>query len=258
VNYYERHIGDYLKDTAHLSLLEHGIYARLMDVYYTREEPLNKTGIARLIGCRTDEEVDATLAVLAEFFYEGEDGTYTQPRCEREIARFREKQAQAKRAAQASVASRQASAERPLNDRSTPVEPTLNVPIPIPSPIPKEEKPSPSAPRFDAFWNAYPRKVGKDAARRAFDKRRPDDELLDRMLKAIKIQSQSEGWRKDGGEFIPHPSTWLNEGRWQDEGVTLAAVPAPKQSTWLAEQAEHKRLVEADRIARLARKEQAA
>jgi uncharacterized protein YdaU (DUF1376 family) len=32
VNYYERHIGDYLKDTAHLSLLEHGIYTRLLDV----------------------------------------------------------------------------------------------------------------------------------------------------------------------------------------------------------------------------------
>ena len=37
MNYYKRHIGDYLKDTAHLSLLEHGVYARLLDVYYTRE-----------------------------------------------------------------------------------------------------------------------------------------------------------------------------------------------------------------------------
>lgn len=37
MNFYKRHIGDYIKDAAHLSLLEHGVYARLMDVYYTRE-----------------------------------------------------------------------------------------------------------------------------------------------------------------------------------------------------------------------------
>jgi hypothetical protein len=48
VNYYERHIGDYLKDTAHLSLLEHGIYTRLLDVYYTRECPIPKAEVSRL------------------------------------------------------------------------------------------------------------------------------------------------------------------------------------------------------------------
>ena len=37
MNFYKRHIGDYIKKAGHLTLLEHGIYARLMDVYYTRE-----------------------------------------------------------------------------------------------------------------------------------------------------------------------------------------------------------------------------
>ena len=89
-----------------------------------------------------------------------------------------------------------------------------------------EEKSSPSAPeaRFEKFWEAYPRKVGKDAARKAFDKRKPDDLLLTSMLRSIEIQARSEGWRKDGGQFIPHPSTWLNEGRWQDEAVSLVVV----------------------------------
>jgi len=71
--------------------------------------------------------------------------------------------------------------------------------------------------RFGEFWTAYPRKVGKDAARKAFDKRRPDDELLGKMVEAIRHQASSQAWLKDGGQYIPHPSTWLNEGRWQDD-----------------------------------------
>lgn len=71
--------------------------------------------------------------------------------------------------------------------------------------------------RFERFWSAYPKKVGKDAARKAFDKRKPDDGLVLVMLDAIALQANSEGWRKDGGQFIPNPATWLNQGRWQDE-----------------------------------------
>lgn len=70
---------------------------------------------------------------------------------------------------------------------------------------------------FDMFWKAYPRKVAKDAARKAFDKRKPTQELLDEMLKAISYQMTDDQWKKDDGRFIPHPSTWLNEGRWMDE-----------------------------------------
>lgn len=69
---------------------------------------------------------------------------------------------------------------------------------------------------FETFWKAYPRKVAKDDARKAFDKRKPDGEMLDKMLVALEVQSKSDAWTKDGGQFIPHPSTWLNGGRWQD------------------------------------------
>lgn len=70
---------------------------------------------------------------------------------------------------------------------------------------------------FESFWKAYPRKVGKDEARKAFDKRKPTPELLNALLAAIEVQRQSLPWLKDGGQFIPHPATWLNQGRWQDE-----------------------------------------
>lgn len=89
MNYYERHIGDYMKDTAHLSLLEHGIYTRLLDVYYTREAPIPKAEGARLVGARTKEEREAVSAILLEFFEDTPDG-WRQKRCDEEIARFHE------------------------------------------------------------------------------------------------------------------------------------------------------------------------
>ncbi len=84
MNFYKRHVGDYLRDTAHLSLLEHGVYTRLLDVYYTREGPIPDEQAARLIGARSSEERKAVSRVLSEFFVR-EGGTWAQKRCEREI-----------------------------------------------------------------------------------------------------------------------------------------------------------------------------
>lgn len=71
--------------------------------------------------------------------------------------------------------------------------------------------------RFDTFWSAYPKKIGKAKCQRWFDTHNVDDTLLDTMLKAIDTQKVTEQWTKDNGKFIPHPYTWLNQGRWDDE-----------------------------------------
>lgn len=71
---------------------------------------------------------------------------------------------------------------------------------------------------FDQFWSAYPRKEGKQKARAAFEKVTVPMEVL---LVAIERQKKSAQWSKDGGQFIPHPTTWLNGKRWEDE-VTMA------------------------------------
>jgi len=77
--------------------------------------------------------------------------------------------------------------------------------------------PAHEPPGFEAFWSAYPRKVGKAAAVKAFAKVAPSEDLLRGMLGAIAEQRQSTQWVKDGGQFVPHPSTWLNQQRWLDE-----------------------------------------
>lgn len=70
---------------------------------------------------------------------------------------------------------------------------------------------------FEAFWQAYPRKVAKAAALKAFAKLEPDPALLSQMLAALEVQKNSASWKKDGGQFIPHAATWLNGRRWEDE-----------------------------------------
>ena len=71
--------------------------------------------------------------------------------------------------------------------------------------------------RFDRFWAVYPRKVGKGAARRKFAQLKPDDALTDRMIQAVEKAKQSQQWTRDGGQYVPHPTTWLNQERWEDD-----------------------------------------
>jgi hypothetical protein len=74
---------------------------------------------------------------------------------------------------------------------------------------------------FDEFWKAYPRKVGKGAALASWRKVKPP---INPVLSAIQKARQSPDWLKDRGAFIPHPSTWLNQSRWEDEGMDYAAL----------------------------------
>ena len=69
---------------------------------------------------------------------------------------------------------------------------------------------------FLRFWQAYPKKVAKDAARKAFAKRKPSEALLATMLAAIFAQKRVDSWTRENGRYIPNPASWLNGGRWED------------------------------------------
>lgn len=71
--------------------------------------------------------------------------------------------------------------------------------------------------QFDAFWKAYPRKIGKQKALKAFERIKPDNALLSTMLNKIEAYKKTDQWQKNNGQFIPHPTTWLNAGSWEDE-----------------------------------------
>lgn len=79
---------------------------------------------------------------------------------------------------------------------------------------------------FNSFWLCYPRKIGKKAAQRAWLKATDKPELVD-IIQAIEKAKQSEQWRKDNGAYIPHPATWLNQGRWDDVFEVEIVPPKP-------------------------------
>ena len=83
---------------------------------------------------------------------------------------------------------------------------------------------------FDDFWDIYPRRVAKAAARKAWAKINPKlhVEILESLLKWRRV------WLSRGElEFVPHASTWLNGERWEDE------LPAPVQSLAAAHMPAH-------------------
>lgn len=69
---------------------------------------------------------------------------------------------------------------------------------------------------FDEFWSAYPRKVSKPQAEKAWRKLNPDAQTLQNILDGVARDGRSDQWLRDGGQFIPHPATWLNGRRWED------------------------------------------
>lgn len=87
--------------------------------------------------------------------------------------------------------------------------------------LPKDnkQKTCASAGAFARFWSAYPKKRSKGQAEKAFQKIKPNEQLLDAMLVAIERAKTSDDWQKAGGQFIPYPATWLNAKGWEDEGL---------------------------------------
>ena len=71
--------------------------------------------------------------------------------------------------------------------------------------------------KFDAFYQAYPVKKGRATAVKAWGKIKMDGQLYERIMVALEAQKKMPQWTKDGGQFIPHPASWLNQERWEDE-----------------------------------------
>ncbi len=178
--WYKRYPGDYLRDTAHLSLAEDGAYGRLLDHYYSTSAPLPPDTVALYRICRAmdDAERRAVDGVLRQFFALRSDGHHNK-RADKEIA------ARAADHEGRSLGARKTNEKR-WGDRPATRSATRST-VGIPDTryqIPEEEKKhtAPSAPSaasveqatrdsaFEIFWEAWPRKQNKAAARRAWQK----------------------------------------------------------------------------------------
>lgn len=70
---------------------------------------------------------------------------------------------------------------------------------------------------FDEFWTAYPKKKAKEAARKAWNKLKPDESLGKTIIQAVLESAKTADWKKENGKYIPYPATYLNGKRWEDE-----------------------------------------
>lgn len=79
--------------------------------------------------------------------------------------------------------------------------------------------------RFSRFWAIYPKKKSKQAALTAWKKLKPDEEFTQKIITDVQKQKQWPEWQKDNGQYIPYPATWLNQRRWEDEGIVRDPEP---------------------------------
>jgi hypothetical protein len=112
-------------------------------------------------------------------------------------------------------------------DSLLPITSTLNL---LPSPAAKGQV----VEGFADFWCAYPKKVAKPAAEKAWKKIKPTGQVVADLMAGLERQAASEQWRKDSGQFIPNPATWLNGRRWEDEAPPVTVQPIQPASSIFA------------------------
>lgn len=246
MNHYPRHIGDWLRDTAHLSEVEECIYSRCIDQYYSREKPLplDTAQCARLVRAITAGARKAMETILPEFFTKQEDGWH-QKRCDEEIAKFHDKDADgnAKREHERERQQRHRARRKelfaalrergtvpawdiPITELETLYERVCHAPVTRTAtanqnqqPEPSSSKPLSAAPTepagFAEFWKAYPpkhRRVAKTKCLKAWVAGKLEP-LSDAIVSHVQAMGRTKQWQ-DGYE--PAPLTYLNQRRWED------------------------------------------
>lgn len=81
--------------------------------------------------------------------------------------------------------------------------------------------------RFELFWKEYPRKVNKFKTEEWFNKNSLTDEQFDLIITKLKKYKDTTDWKKDNGKYIPYPTTWLNQKRWEDDVISISESNNP-------------------------------
>lgn len=77
---------------------------------------------------------------------------------------------------------------------------------------------------FDRFWASFPKRRAKKDAYKAWVQLNPSEQLIGRILEALRWQSRSDDWLRDSGRWIPLPATYLRGARWEDEPTEVPRV----------------------------------
>lgn len=225
MHYYSFHINDFIAETHFLSNNETSIYLKFFNHYLHEEKPLknNMSFLQRLSG-GTEDEVKNIL----NLFFELKEDAWHRDRLNGLIYEYQSNKEANSRGGRNSALNRKkrladnsTSSGLQLTNNQKPLiinqEPEIN----------KEEtqtnnqltndlldSESVFLEQFEEFWNTYPRKIGKEAARKEWLRLKPD---LEKVKKSLGWQRSCKEWRNEDGRYIPYPSKYLSEQRWQDE-----------------------------------------
>lgn len=242
MNFYKRYMGDYGRDTAHLSLAEHGAYALLLDHYYSTEAALPAELLALYRLCRAFDksEQKAVESVANMYFPVGEDGLRHNARADREIPKD-----------QRNIETARVNGKhggRPISKTTAkPIAKPIAKPQQNPAGIDNGTQAKPAAKthqtpdleqeqeqeqrskslgqqaaRFDDFWAAYPNRKGKAEALKKW-RAQSLDAIADRIIADVKARIACD--REWISGYVPHGSTYINGRGWEDE---IAAVRKPR------------------------------
>ena len=213
MHYYQHHIGDFIRDTSRLSDSQAMAYLRLLWMYYDTETPIPDTPqvLALKVGCDVD-----SIKLLLGAFFALKDGNWHHGRCDKEIATYH-----------AFIESQRAKGALGGRPRKTPGKPAALPELtpgkpgvnPNREPLTTNQEPitnTGSPDGFESVYQAYPKKVGKPAALKAWKTAKVKPEEVGLILKDIEFRKAGRDWQKDDGQYIPNPSTYFNQRRWED------------------------------------------
>lgn len=204
--WYPHYIADYQRDTAHLSLLEHGAYRLLIDYYYSQDGKITADidRLFKVVRATTNEEKDAVEFIVREYFTPDHSKRYLRhKRCEEELKKRKE------------ISEKRAQAAK--NKKKKPESKTR---------AKQQQKPTQSQSQsqsqhlleengFDTFWGLFPnqRKGNKQKAQAAYIKALQRDSAIN-ILEGVKNYAVSREV-KDG--FAKGCAAWLNDDRWRND-----------------------------------------
>jgi uncharacterized protein YdaU (DUF1376 family) len=261
VNFYKHYIGDFQRDTGHLSLTERGAYLCLMHHYYATEKPLpnDHAALCRIAGALEKAERDAVRAVMA--FFTPVDSGLMHSRIEAELQRAGDVANTNREIALAREAKRRAEREErseheqstkraqsvPRSDHEQSTNQTPDTKKTVSKPSASHPPAGGLAAGFDEFWLAWPKGERKQDKAKCLDywKRNGLAEIAETVLADVRLKRGTRKWA-DG--FIEAPLVYLRGKRWEDgvepevgpvagaEPLTVPSKAAEQTARELAEQ----------------------
>jgi len=218
---------------AEMTYAELGIYIRLLCLCWTNEGIKQDARLDRIIG----PEWDAASEVVMPCF-EVIDGKLWNPRLYRELKKQKAHAKGKSKAGKASAKARKSrkckEKEHVLNSVEVPLQQnsTLHTPYSILHTPNNPQAPKGDDELFEDFWKSWPkhkRKTGKAQAKRKWGTKGCAG-MVDKVMATLEVYKASGDWSKDGGEYIPAPTVWLNREPWEAE-----VLPPPADRSQMTE-----------------------